>query len=246
MDEENEVQETKDKIIKEIKEIEARLAEAQDSLEYESDFFSGDAGLEEAKKKVEFEKKDLEHWRDLEKIAEARLVEIRKSKNIQATKEDEEDTSFTIAIIDLIDAYHYADIVDEERYAWVGWRGAVVYPDYGKIVELADRLFWALNPDKKTQEEWCELDDGYDVRVYDKNMSCVYKAHEKLPVKEEFYINGETEGVYKETYYTDGSMRPFVFNGSIWVNVTVGMITQAQWQGWKISKEEAEKAINKK
>lgn len=192
MDEEIEIQETKDKIDKEIKEIEARLVEAEDSLEYESDFFSGIEGLEKAKKRVEFEKNDLEHWKKLQKIAEARLIEIRKKK--QAVP------PFVIAIIDLIDAYHYADVFDEERYAWLGVQEYAKYVDYDAVVKLSDRLFSALNPGKETQEKWYELDDGYDVRVYDKNMKCVYKAHEKLPqeivvpkVGDIIYLDGEYE-----------------------------------------------------
>jgi len=182
MEEEQEILKIKNQIIEEIKKIEVRLEDAEDKLDDEMDSYSCDFAVEEARKKVEFEKKDLEHWKDLEKLADIRLLEFKKSKTISAIEKDSDETGFTIAIIDLIDAYHYADIFDEERYAWVGMKG-VIYPDYNKIVELADRLFWALNPNKKTQEEWYELDDGYDVRVYDKNMECVYKAHEKLPTK---------------------------------------------------------------
>lgn len=162
---------------------------------------------------------------------------------METAKKELAVSPFVIAIIDLIDAYHYADVFDEERYAWLGVQAYAKYVDYDSVVKLSDRLFSALNPGKETQEKWYELDDGYDIRVYDKNMKCVYKAHEKLPIKEEFYVNAETRGVYKETYYTDGSLRPFVFNGDIWVNVTIGVITQAQWQGWEISKEEADKII---
>jgi len=96
-------------------------------------------------------------------------------------KEEKTKPPFVIAIIDLIDAYHYADICDEERYAWLGWQEYAKYVDYDMVVALADRLFWALNPKAKTQPEWYKYDAGYDVRVYDKNNACVYKAHEKLP-----------------------------------------------------------------
>lgn len=65
----------------------------------------------------------------------------------------------------------------------MGWQEYAKYVDYGVVVKLSDRLFEALNPGKKTQYQWYELDDGYDVRVYDKNNACVYKAHEKLPEK---------------------------------------------------------------
>ncbi len=84
---------------------------------------------------------------------------------------------YTVAVIDLFDAYHYADVFDEERYAIIG-------KNYSKLVaciELADRLFWALNPNVKTQADWIEWDAGHDVRVYDADSKCLYKAHEKLP-----------------------------------------------------------------
>jgi hypothetical protein len=88
---------------------------------------------------------------------------------------------FKVAIIDLIDAYHYADFFDDERYAWVGYQGYASYVDYDKTVALADRLFWALNPTAATQEDWTEWEAGFDVHIYDTNNACVYKAHEKLP-----------------------------------------------------------------
>lgn len=87
---------------------------------------------------------------------------------------------FTVAIIDLLDAYHYADIFDDYRYAVVGKN----FIDFKVCMGLADRLFWALNPDAKNQEDWTEYDVGWDVRVYDNNYSCLYKAHEKLPREE--------------------------------------------------------------
>lgn len=87
---------------------------------------------------------------------------------------------FIIAIIDLLNAFHYADVFEEEwRYAWLTGGYAPV-TGYDTIVATADRLFWALNPGAKTQKEWYKWDSGYDVRVYDANFACVYKAHEKL------------------------------------------------------------------
>ncbi|MFA5128015.1 MAG: hypothetical protein WC457_03385 [Patescibacteria group bacterium] len=84
---------------------------------------------------------------------------------------------FTIYVIDLLDAYHYADIFEDERYALIGDN----YTDIQDAVTLADRLFSALNYNKKTLAEWTEFDDGHDVRIYDVDNHCVYKAHEKLP-----------------------------------------------------------------
>lgn len=83
----------------------------------------------------------------------------------------------TVAIIDLLDVDHYADVFDKERYAIVGNN----YVGIEKAIELADRLFAALNPEAKTQAEWVEWEAGHDVRIYDFDKNCVYKAHEKLP-----------------------------------------------------------------
>lgn len=84
---------------------------------------------------------------------------------------------YTVVIIDLLDAYHYADVFDDERYAIVGKN----FSSYTGCVKLADRLFKALNYGKKTQTEWIEWEDGWDVRIYDSNYKCVYRAYEKLP-----------------------------------------------------------------
>ena len=51
---------------------------------------------------------------------------------------------FTVVVIDLLDAYHYADIFDDERYAIIGKN----FINYNGCVKLADRLFAALNPNK--------------------------------------------------------------------------------------------------
>jgi len=99
---------------------------------------------------------------------------------METIKRELAKSPFTIAIIDLIDAYHYADVFDQERYAWLGWQEYAKYIDYDMVIALADRLFWALNPTVKTQQEWIEWDAGYDVRVYDADLSCAYRAHEKL------------------------------------------------------------------
>jgi hypothetical protein len=100
---------------------------------------------------------------------------------METISKEEAVPPFKLAILDLFDANHYADFFGEGwRYAWLTG-GYAPITDYDKIVGMADRLFWALNPDKKTQKEWYYLDAGYDVRVYDANSACVYKAHEKLP-----------------------------------------------------------------
>ena len=88
---------------------------------------------------------------------------------------------FVIAIIDLLDCYHYADFVSEDRYSWIGWQPYAQYLDLDVVIGMSDRLFWALNPKATTQQEWYKWDAGFDVRIYDKNHQCVYKAHERLP-----------------------------------------------------------------
>jgi phage gp29-like protein len=87
---------------------------------------------------------------------------------------------YTIAIIDLLDAMHYADVFDDERYDVIPdiTHG---FTDTEKCIALADRLFFALNPRVKTQADWYEFDDGWDVRVYESERACVYAGHQKLP-----------------------------------------------------------------
>lgn len=115
---------------------------------------------------------------------------------------------FVVAIIDLIDAYHYADIFDKERYAWLGWQGYAQYADYDAVIGLSDRLFSALNPGKDTQEKWCELNEGYDIRFYDKDMNCVYRAYEKLP--REIRIPEVGDIIYLES---ENEMGDLIFGG---------------------------------
>ncbi len=83
----------------------------------------------------------------------------------------------TVTIIDMFDAYHYADVFDAERYAVVGKN----YTNLEKAIALADRLFSALNFGDKTQADWIKWEAGHDVRIYDDKNTCIYKAHEKLP-----------------------------------------------------------------
>jgi len=104
---------------------------------------------------------------------------------MEKIKKEEAKDPFTVAIIDLIDAYHYADAFSGDRYAWLGRQKYAGYYDLETVIAMADRLFWALNPGVKTQEDWIKWDSGYDVRVYDSEVRCVYAAHEKLPLKQE-------------------------------------------------------------
>ncbi len=77
----------------------------------------------------------------------------------------------------MFDAYHYADAFDPERYAIIGSN----YENLEMAIALADRLFSALNYGDKTQADWIKWQAGHDVRIFDAEGACVYKAHEKLP-----------------------------------------------------------------
>jgi|GEM_PF-3000120 len=84
---------------------------------------------------------------------------------------------FTIVVMDLLDANHYADVFDDWRYKVIGEN----FTHFVGCTEIADRLFWALNPKAKTQADWCESESGYDVHVYGSEASRLYRAHTKLP-----------------------------------------------------------------
>lgn len=101
------------------------------------------------------------------------MVKLRRMKNEKATP-------YKLAIIDLFDAYHYADAFEDWRYAWLtGGHAPITIIDKAK--GLADRLFKALNPTATTQPEWYEWDAGYDVWVFGNNDEVIYKAHTLLP-----------------------------------------------------------------
>ena len=64
--------------------------------------------------------------------------------------------------------------------------------------------------------------------------------------KEEFFKD-EDGTVFKTVEHADGSMKPFVFQHktNVWVNVPVGHLAQAQWNGWQIDRGEAEEIIER-
>jgi len=141
----------------------------------EFNFTENKIGYPDIKKELPF-RFDKEEYRALIlNLTSHNRVEDIEDKKIKG------EAPYAIAIIDLNDAYHYADVFDEERYAWLGWQEYAKYINYEMVIALADRLFFALNPDAKTQRDWTELDAGYDIRIYDVNFKCIYKAHEKLP-----------------------------------------------------------------
>ena len=80
---------------------------------------------------------------------------------------------YYIAIIDTTDAYYYADVFDENRYEIFG------IEDELKVAKvLADAYFRIKNYMWKSLKEMNKLAGGYDVRIYDENHNCLYKAHE--------------------------------------------------------------------
>jgi hypothetical protein len=79
---------------------------------------------------------------------------------------------FTIVLLDAMDAYYYADVMDKMEE--VGKE-----EDLGKAIAVADALFVLKNKGWESLQAMNELDAGYDVRVYDSTFSCVYAAHTK-------------------------------------------------------------------
>ena len=87
---------------------------------------------------------------------------------------------FSVVVLDMMDWYYYADIFDE-----MGLYKKL--DDYGKAIALADALFVEKNLGWESLEAMNKVDGGYDVRVYNAEMSCIYAAHEKY---EDQWIGG--------------------------------------------------------
>ncbi len=85
---------------------------------------------------------------------------------------------FQLAIIDTMDAYYFADIFDDYRYE-IYW----IEDELEVVKMLADSYFKIKNFKWDSLKEMNDLDGGYDVRVYDENYNCLYKAHEKYEKK---------------------------------------------------------------
>ncbi len=79
---------------------------------------------------------------------------------------------FIIVLMDMMDAYYYADVVDKMEE--VGKE-----EDLGKAIAVADALFVLKNKGWESLQAMNDVDGGYDVRVFDSTMSCVYAAHTK-------------------------------------------------------------------
>ena len=77
---------------------------------------------------------------------------------------------FIIVLMDMMDAYYYADVVDKMEE--VGKE-----EDLGKAIAIADALFVLKNKGWESLQAMNDVDGGYDVRVFDSTMSCVYAAH---------------------------------------------------------------------
>ena len=107
------------------------------------------------------------------------FYESKKSEVLKLIKSNGLSTSislYAIVVIDLLDANPFADVFeDETRYAVIGRN----FTSLAQSIALANRLFFALNPKAETQTNWAEL-EGHDVRIYDREMNCLYKAHQKL------------------------------------------------------------------
>ncbi|MBI5401065.1 MAG: HD domain-containing protein [Candidatus Yonathbacteria bacterium] len=79
---------------------------------------------------------------------------------------------FTVVLLDAMDAYYYADVMEKmEEVARV--------ETYEKAVAIADALFVVKNHGWESLQAMNGVDGGYDVRVYDSTMACVYAAHTK-------------------------------------------------------------------
>lgn len=80
---------------------------------------------------------------------------------------------YTVVLLDATDAYYYADVMDNMQ-------PVETIEDLNKAKAFADALFVLKNYKWESLKAMNDVDGGYDVRVYDKNMSCVYVAHEKF------------------------------------------------------------------
>ena len=82
---------------------------------------------------------------------------------------------FIVMILDAFDANYYADMYNGGKNEIFARVDTLVLAK-----TLADALFITKNFMCDSLDAMNELDDGYDVRVYDANHSCVYAAHERF------------------------------------------------------------------
>ena len=77
---------------------------------------------------------------------------------------------YKVVLFDALDAFYYADVMEKmEQINEI--------EDLGKACAYADAVFVIKNYKWESLKSMNEVDDGYDVRVYDQNMSCVHAAH---------------------------------------------------------------------
>lgn len=89
-------------------------------------------------------------------------------------KSETYEPPFTVVLCDALDAYYYADIFEDKMYP------VIEIKNFNKAKAYADALFVIKNYSWDSLEDMNELDSGYDVRVFDKKLSCVYAAHESF------------------------------------------------------------------
>lgn len=80
---------------------------------------------------------------------------------------------FVVVLMDATDAYYYADIMESMEIV-------KKFEDLGKACAYADALFVLKNIGWESLEAMHEVDGGYDVRVFDVSLQCVYAAHTKF------------------------------------------------------------------
>ncbi len=83
---------------------------------------------------------------------------------------------YKVVLFDALDAFYYADVMDKmEEINEID--------DYDKACAYANAIFVIKNYKWDSLSDMNELDDGFDVRVYDNRMLCVYAAHTKYITK---------------------------------------------------------------
>lgn len=83
---------------------------------------------------------------------------------------------FTVVLLDATDAFYYADIMEKME-------PVDKFNELEKAIVVADSLFVIKNYKWESLQAMNEVDGGYDVRIYDANLSCIYAAHEKYKDK---------------------------------------------------------------
>lgn len=80
---------------------------------------------------------------------------------------------FLVVLIDTFDSYYYADVFEEYKM-----QPFDKFDDLKKAKVVADALFITKNYKWESLDEMNEVDGGWDIRIFDSNLSCVYAAHQ--------------------------------------------------------------------